>query len=159
MSAPLTPRGAPEFVRPFSNGTEGYDWRSVNCERCTKDGHRLGFDPCVMEEAVAKGFIVGHIPTDIAIEYGATNVHEGKPEYGHGFCRLPVQCPQFAPPTTCEFIPRLTWRKRAKCGKPATDVEVLDDGRRMAVCAKCKARCEKIDADESGISLLPGEET
>lgn len=99
-------------VRPFSSGSEGYDWLSANCDRCTKKGEpdQYGEGPCVMETEVSKGFILGTIDAKVAADFGAM-VREK-------FCTMPRQCSQFAPVMICEST---RTRTRRKCGKPATE--------------------------------------
>lgn len=82
---------SPEFVRPFSNGSEADCWEARNCDRCALNGYRRGKEPCELEEAISMGRITGTIPSVIAAEYGA-EIRVGK--YG-GFCDLPAQCPKF----------------------------------------------------------------
>lgn len=116
-------------VRPFSNGTEGYDWLEANCERCTKKGEydpATGEGPCPMETAVSRGFLIGTIPAALAVEYGATLKAQ------RGFCSMPRQCSQFAPVMVCESIKT---RNRRPCGKPAT-ATVEASGLTRPVCER-----------------------
>lgn len=121
---------APTDVRPFSNGTEGYDWMAANCDRCQKNGpyNRQGEGPCPMETAVSRGFILGTVPADLAVEYGA-RLHEQP-----GYCSMPRQCSQFVPLGACESI---ATRNRRKCGKP-TEQTVEHEGRTRAACPRHK---------------------
>ncbi len=113
-------------VRPFSNGSEGYDWMAANCERCTKRGEpdEYGEGPCAMETAVSKGFILGTIPSDIATQIGGTV--RGK------YADMPRQCSEFAPSMFCQSIKT---RNRRACGKPATTT-VEANGLIRPVCAR-----------------------
>ena len=136
-------------VRPFSNGTEGYDWLAKNCDRCQKNGHAKNEAPCPMEEAVSMGFITGTVPSGLAVEYGATLSEDA-------YCDMPRQCSQFAPPATCEFIPRPKTRARRKCGKPASGT-VEAHGLTQSVCAYHAKRCAEMDAEEAATPLVPPE--
>ncbi len=113
-------------VRPFSNGSEGHDWRSANCERCTKRGEpdANGDGPCPMETAVARGFILGTIPAALVEPYGGTLSKQ------EGYCSLPQQCSQFVPVMRCESI---RTRNRRPCGAPATTT-VESSGLRRPLC-------------------------
>lgn len=79
-------------MRPFSNGSEAYDWMARNCDRCAKKGEPddRGMGPCPMETAVSMGFVLGTIPAALALEYGACIGDDGD-------CDMPRQCSQFAP--------------------------------------------------------------
>jgi hypothetical protein len=115
-------------VRPFSCGTEGYDWLSANCERCAKNSapNEYGESACPMETAVSRGFILGTVPAGLAVEYGATLTQQP------GYCHMPRQCSQFVPLALCESI---ATRNGRKCGKPATKT-VEHDRRTFPVCAR-----------------------
>jgi hypothetical protein len=118
-------------VRPFCNGTEGYDWQAANCDRCAKNGayDEYGEGPCPMETAVSRGFILGTVPAALAVEYGATLSTQP------GYCRMPRQCSQFAPEPTCEWIAWPGTRRRQKCDEPM--VATVDaNGLTRAVCAR-----------------------
>lgn len=130
-------------VRPFSNGTEADVWLAANCERCSLNGYgRSGRAVCPMEEAIAMGRITGTVPSDLAAAYGATIRGD--------YCDMPHECAKFAPPATCEFIPKPKSRRRAQCGRPATDTYVVK-GRTRAVCAECKAKCVEMDAEDPAV--------
>lgn len=130
-----------EDVRPFANGSEAYDWRAANCDRCQKNGYARDAEPCPMEDAIAMGYILGTIPVEIARRVGASLRDDP------GYCSMPTQCAEFAPPATCEFIPRPTSRAKVACGKPATST-VDSKGHTRAVCATHAKRCAKLDAEE-----------
>lgn len=116
-------------VRPFSSGTEAMDWQEANCERCMKNGYKRGGEVCAMEHAISLGFITGTVTREGAEAYGYG-------DQGRGFEEMPCQCSQFAPPLTCEYIPRPSKRKSpVYCGKPAAS-EHAHKGRRFAVCEK-----------------------
>lgn len=131
----------PEQVRPFSCGTDTYDWRERNCVRCQSCGtpDENGEGPCEMETAVSMGFLLGTISTEIAERIGATIKEQVRD--GNGYAKMPVRCAAFVPPATCEFLvdaKRAGRRKRAMrrvhCGQPMAETVDLDDGRRMSVC-------------------------
>lgn len=125
-------------VRPFSSGSEGYDWRSANCDRCRLNGYaKEGVPTCAMEEAVAMGFIIGTVPADLASEYGATIRGE--------YCDMPKQCPKFKPPEVCEYIVDRRKRSKPKCGKPATG-DFSARGYRYAVCAEHQEKSSRLAA-------------
>lgn len=74
-------------VIPFSNGSEYFDWRARNCDRCVLDGYRRDRKPCAMEEALSMGTILGTIPVAMAERVGATVRGD--------YCDMPVQCRYF----------------------------------------------------------------
>lgn len=131
-------------VRPFSNGAEGLDWLSANCERCTKKGEPNEDDegPCPMECAVSLGFIIGTVPADLAVEYGAT-IDDEEP----GYCTMPRQCSQFDPRPVCEWISWPGTRRRQQCNAPMVST-VGSRGLTRAVCAKHAERFTKMQRDE-----------
>lgn len=115
-------------VRPFSNGTEGYDWRAGNCDRCAKCGSPddNGDGPCPMETAVARGFIIGTVPAALAAEYGA--------EIRGAFATMPRQCAAFAP-TRCEWVSWPGTRRRQPCDERMV-ATVEANGYTRGVCAR-----------------------
>ena len=126
--------------RPFSSGSEAYDWLDANCERCTKNGEydpKTGNGPWPMETAVSRGFILGTVPSALAMKYGATVDHEDG--------EMPRQCSQFSPRMVCESIYQIMGRR--KCGEPATETVVDTDGLTRAVCA-AHGKAYREDSDD-----------
>lgn len=149
MSATLS---VPADVRPFANGSEAYDWRAANCDRCTRNGHARGETPCPMEEAVAMGFIVGTVPTDLALTFGATNPRRNPGETeGRGYITMPRQCSQFVPLGRCESA---ATRSRRRCGTP-TEMTVEHQGHTMSACARHRRAYLAAVAAESSSLTTP----
>jgi len=78
-----------ENIIPFSNGTEAMNWMESNCNRCTKayfpkEGNwpsektlkqyvRIG-KYCKLQYHLDMGYLLGHIPSDIAQQIGMDEV-------------------------------------------------------------------------------------
>lgn len=73
-------------VVPFSNGSEGEDWRIRNCDRCAKQ------HDCPMEESTAWGMVAG----DIALVAAERIGWEPDPEQD-GFGDLASPCREYEP--------------------------------------------------------------
>jgi hypothetical protein len=126
----------PTEVRPFSNGSEAESWRWWNCRRCTKRGtpDAEGIGPCAIETAVAQGFILGTIPSEIATRAGATISDEIDRIQGTGYCQMPADCAEFdLVMTACEFVWATTSGDARRCDAAATAV-ITETGHRHAVC-------------------------
>ena len=39
-------------IRPFSSGSQHYDWRASNCDRCTKYNHDPNLSKCDIDKAI-----------------------------------------------------------------------------------------------------------
>ena len=75
----------PERYQPFSCGTQGGDWRSANCDRCTKSWENNGgpegsnaHGPCEIDNALADAFMDdGSVSENIARRMGYLD-HKGR---------------------------------------------------------------------------------
>lgn len=122
-------------VRPFSNASEADYWRGKNCDRCALNTWRGNGDElpsCPMEEAVAKGYIIGTVPADLAKEYGA--------EIRDGYADLPHECPKLELIQRCEYVRWPGTRRASKCGSTAS-AQVSSKGYRYAVCPRHAKVC------------------